>query len=113
LLSGLSFHVPSQGLPGGINPVSWSGTFITDTTGVNVNWAWAAVVYTTFNADHSMLDVKATDDNHDDCVTQNSDHAGTPELYKSNVIGGARGGGGSNYTGSLSGTQGVAPCDVF
>jgi len=42
------------------------------------------------NADHSMLGVKATDDNHDDCVTQNSDHAGTPELYKSNVIGGSR-----------------------
>jgi hypothetical protein len=41
-LSGLAFHVPSQGLPGGINPVSWSGAFIADTTGVNVDWQRAA-----------------------------------------------------------------------
>ena len=41
-LSGLAFHVSSQGLPGGINPVSWSDTVITDTTGVNVTWQWAA-----------------------------------------------------------------------
>jgi hypothetical protein len=45
-------------LPDGINPVSWSGTFITDATGVNVNWQWAAPVYTTFNADLSMLGYK-------------------------------------------------------
>jgi hypothetical protein len=104
-LSGLAFHVPSQSLPGGINPVSWSGTFITDTTGVTVTWHWPQAVYTNFNTDHSMLGVKATDDNHDDCVTQNSDRARTPELYKSNVIGGARGGGGSTYTGWLSGSR--------
>src|SRR5204863_307298 len=39
----------------------------------------------------------------------NSDHAGTPESFKSFVVGGARGGGGSNYTGSLSGTVTVVP----
>jgi hypothetical protein len=77
---------------------------------VNINWQWAAAVYTNFSTDHSMLGVKAVDDNQDDCVTQNSDHAGTPELYKSFVIGGARGGGGSNYTGSYSGTGSVGPC---
>jgi len=112
-LSGLAYHVPSQGLPGGINPVSWSGTFITDTTGVNVNWQWAAAVYTSFSTNYGTLGVKATDDNHHDCVTLNSDHAGTPENFKSFVIGGAMGGGGSNYTGSLSSTQSVAPCDTF
>lgn len=112
-LSGLTYQVPGGGLPGGINPVSWSGTFITDTTGVSVKWQWAAAVYTSFTTDYSTLPVKATDDNHHDCVFQNSDHAGTPEQYESSVIGGARGGGGSNATGSLSGTQSVAPCDVF
>src|SRR5262249_38613518 len=112
-LSGLSYHVPGGGLPGGINPVSWSGTFITDTGGVNVNWQWAAAVYTNFNTDHNALVVKAIDDNHHDYVTLSSDPAGTPEQYKSSVIGGARGGGGSNYAGSLSSTQGVAPCDTF
>jgi hypothetical protein len=112
-LSGLAYQVPAQGLPGGLNPVSWSGTFVTDTPGVKVNWAWSAAVYTNFNTDYNALNVKATDDNHHDCVTLNSDHTGTPEAYKSNVIGGARGGGGSNYTGSLSGTKGVAPCDTL
>jgi hypothetical protein len=112
-LSGLAYQVPGGGLPGGINPVTWSGTFITDTAGVNVNWQWAAAVYTDFNTDYNALGVKATDDNHHDCVTLNSDHAGTPEQYQSSVIGGARGGGGSNFTGSLSGTQGVAPCGTF
>jgi hypothetical protein len=37
----------------------------------------------------------------------NSDQAGTPENFKQFVIGGARGGGGSNYTGSYSGTAAV------
>ena len=32
------------------------------------------------------------------------------ENFKSFLIGGARGGGGSNYTGSLSGTVRVGPC---
>jgi hypothetical protein len=37
----------------------------------------------------------------------NADHAGTPENFKSYVIGGATGGGGSNYTGGYSGTVSV------
>jgi len=49
---------------------------------------------------------------------QNSDHAGTPEgvdpsttlPFKAFVTGGARGGGGSNWTGSWSGTVGVSVC---
>ena len=39
----------------------------------------------------------------------NSDHAGTPENFKSFVTGGARGGGGSNFTGSYSATGHVSP----
>ncbi len=105
--------MPAAGLPGGINPVSWSGTFTTDTAGVGLNWQWAAAVYTTFNANNGVLGVKATDDNQHDCTYHNSDHAGTPEQYKSSVVGGARGGGGSNYTGGLSGTQTISPCDTF
>jgi hypothetical protein len=37
----------------------------------------------------------------------NSDHAGTPERFLEFVIGGAMGGGGSNFTGSYSGTKTV------
>jgi hypothetical protein len=93
-------------LPGGINPVTWQGQFTSDTPGVSVNWQWAASVYTSFSTDYTTLNVKAADDSH---LTQNSDHAGTPEAFKSFVIGGARGGGGSNFTGSDSATVSVAP----
>jgi hypothetical protein len=118
-LSGLAYKVPAAGLPGGIKPVTWSGTFITDTPGVNLNWQWAAAVYSSFTTDYSALagggGVKATDDTKGDCAgaNKNSDHAGTPEKYKTKVIGGATGGGGANYTGSLSGTQSVSPCKTF
>ena len=83
--------------------MQWSGQFSSDTTGVTINWQWAAAVYGAFGADYSSLGVKPTDDNKAS-VYQNSDHAGTPEAFKSYVVGGARGGGGSNYTGSYSGT---------
>jgi len=107
-LSGFGYPVLND-LPGGINPVIWSGTFVCDTPGVTLQWQWAAAVYAGFGADESALGVKPVDDNKASPY-KNSDHAGTPENYKSSVIGGARGGGGSNYTGSYSGTGSVTPC---
>ncbi|HEY5914712.1 MAG TPA: right-handed parallel beta-helix repeat-containing protein [Verrucomicrobiae bacterium] len=101
--------LPSSGLPGGIKDVTWSGSFICDTPGVSLQWKWSAAVYTSFPADMESLGVKAVDGNQD-CSYTNSDHAGTPETIKNCVIGGARGGGGSNYTGGYSGTLGVTPC---
>ena len=80
-----------------------------DTPGVSVQWKWAAAVYTNFSADYNALGVKPVDDNRASQY-RNSDHAGTPENFKAYVIGGARGGGGSNYTGSLSRTARVGPC---
>ena len=103
-LSGLAFQVPVD-FPGGINPVTWSGQF-TSSAGVSINWQWAAAVYTTFSTDNNALGVKPVDDNMAS-VYQNADHAGTPENFKAFVTGGARGGGGSNFTGSLSATQSV------
>jgi len=107
-LSGMTFPVPANGLPGGINPVTLSGTFYSDTRGVSINWQWAAAVYTSFSADYHTLNVKPVDDT-SASVYKNSDHAGTPEAYKTFVTGGARGGGGSNYTGSYSATASVIP----
>jgi len=101
-LAALAYPVPVA-LPGGVKPVQWSGEFSSDTSGVTINWQWAAAVYGAFGADYSSLGVKPTDDNKAS-VYQNSDHAGTPEAFKSYVVGGATGGGGSNYTGSYSGT---------
>jgi hypothetical protein len=102
-LSGLNFPVPST-LPGSIKPVTWSGTITIDTPGVSICWQWAAANYTTFNADPSLLGVKPVDDPKASQY-KNSDHAGTPESYKQFVVGGGTGGGGSNFTGSLSATK--------
>jgi hypothetical protein len=106
-LGGLAFKVPTA-LPGGINPVTWSGNFATDTAGVHINWQWAAGVYTNFASDFNFLNVKPLDSN-SGTLYNNSDHAGTPEAFKSSIVGGARGGGGSNWTGSYSGTASVTP----
>jgi len=104
-LSALRYLVPAN-LPGGINPVTWSGTISSDTPGVSVQWQWAAAVYTNFSPNYNLLGVKPVDDNKASQY-KNSDHAGTPENFKQFVTGGARGGGGSNYTGNLSGTAAV------
>lgn len=96
------------GFPGGIQPVTWQGMFFCMTPGITVQWQWAAAAYTTFNGDYTQLGVKPVDDNQAS-MYQNSDHAGTPEYYRQYVTGGARGGGGSNFTGSESGTVAVVP----
>src|ERR1700758_367133 len=44
-VSGFAFHVPAGGLPGGINPVTWQGSFTTGSSGVGVSWKWGAAVY--------------------------------------------------------------------
>lgn len=106
-LSGVAY-TPPNGLPGGINPVTWQGQIQSDTAGVSVNWQWATAVYKSFGADYNALNVKPVDDNHASAY-QNSDHAGTPEAFTTFVTGGARGGGGSNFTGSLSPTVSISP----
>jgi hypothetical protein len=109
-LSGLVVPLPA-GLPGGVHPVTWSGHFSSDPPGVGVNWQWAAAVYTQFSADYTTLGVKPVDDPQASSY-QNSDHAGTPESERGFVTGGAMGGGGSNFTGSYSGTQSNSACPL-
>jgi hypothetical protein len=104
----------SPGLSGGIKPVTWSGLFATDTPGVTLQWKWGAAVYTMFPTDpnYNAVGIKPVDGSAQNPYA-NSDHAGTPENFKPYVVGGARGGGGSNYTGSYSGTKSVpAPCPL-
>lgn len=107
MMTAVQFKVPSAGLPGGIKNVAFSATFSSYTPGLTVNWQWAAAVYTSFDANYNGLGVKPVDDNKAS-IYQNSDHAGTPENFKTFVTGGATGGGGSNYTGSLSATGSCA-----
>jgi hypothetical protein len=94
------------GLPGSVKPVAWTATFYSDKPGVTVSWTWSAAAYTQFASDLSLVEVKAVDDNHYPPFA-NSHHAGTPENYRSFVTGGATGGGGSNWTGSLCSTHSV------
>ena len=51
-IAGLPFHVPAGGLPGGINPVTWSTIFFASET-AHLNWQWSAAVYTAFSTDES------------------------------------------------------------
>ena len=102
-LDAVEFQVPASGFPGGIQPVAWQGTFGSTTSGLSVQWQWGAAVYTQFSANYNSLGVKSVDDNKASQY-KNSDHAGTPENFTAYVTGGATGGGGSNYTGSYSGT---------
>jgi uncharacterized repeat protein (TIGR01451 family) len=108
LLSAAGYLVPAN-IPGGLNNITWSGMISSDSPGVRIQWQWAAAVYTNFSSNYNTLGVKPVDDNKASQY-KNSDHAGTPESFKSKVIGGARGGGGSNDTGSYSGTASVGPC---
>ena len=114
---GVAFKVPAAGLPGGIKNVLWTGTFETDTQGVNISWQWHAANYKNFTSDYNSIAPKPVDDTKAS-IYKNSDHAGTPEgtdpvsgkPWKSFVVGGASGGGGSNYTGSGSSTISFPPC---
>jgi hypothetical protein len=109
-LAGVALPLPN-GLPGGVKPVTWQADFQSGTSGISVNWQWAAAVYTNFSTDYTAVAVKPVDDNQASSY-QNSDHAGTPEPFKSYVIGGATGGGGSNWSGSYSGTASVTPSPI-
>ena len=118
-LSGVAFPVPASfaSAYGRVQgPVTWKGAFAADTTGISVAWKWGAAVYTAFSTNYNVLGIKPTHTR--SCLYNNSDHAGTPEgvdpnsgkFFKSLVVGGARGGGGSNWTGSWSSTQGLSVC---
>src|SRR5205085_8984102 len=79
-----------------------------DKQGITVNWQCAAAVDTKFSTTLGSLGVKPIDAS-SGSQYNDYDHAGTPESFKTNVTGGARGGGGSNYTGSYSATASVCP----
>src|SRR5438094_6819738 len=90
--------------PGGIKQVTWTCQLSSDAPGIRIQWKWAAAVYTDFSPDPNSLGVKPVDG--DGSVYENANEAGTPENFRRFVIGGARGGGGSNFTGGHSGTKG-------
>lgn len=98
-LDGVAFHVPTGGLPGGITSVTFGGSMFSDHP-IAVGWQWGAAVYKSFDS-NSAIGVKPVDDS-SVSIYHNSDLAGTPENEKSFLTVGARGNGGTNYTGSLT-----------
>lgn len=115
-LTGLAFEVPNSFAAAGgkvSGPVMWQGTWGANAKNVSVGWKWGAAVYSTFTTDYSALNILPAHGN--SCIPGGGDHAGTPEgvgpngvPYRNYVVGGARGGGGSNWTGSWSSTQNVS-----
>ena len=93
-------------LPATSYPVFWSGSFSADQPGLTVSWHWASSVYTSFGA-YGALAVKAVDD--PVYSNGNLDKAGSPEAFKTFVTAGARGAGGTNYTGAYGPYQTGAP----
>ena len=111
-LTGMGTKITSN-LPGASTSVTLSGRFTSDTPGVTVSaWQWSAAVYSNFALDYNALGVKPCD--HGTASQyQNSDNAGTPETFKIFVVGGALGGGGTNYTGNYTNATSATPSRTF
>ncbi len=105
-LDGLALLVPAGGFPNGIESMTWSAAFSTDSPGVTFQWQWGAAEYTSFSAvygngtNNNLLGVVPVD---------GTDPAGTPSSYKASLTDGGTGGGGASWTGFPVGVAGVAP----
>ncbi len=77
ITSSISSNFNGTAIPAGINPVTWTADFSSETPGICLNWKWAAAVYTTFSTDYNALGVKPIDPNTGSDYL-NSDHAGPP-----------------------------------
>jgi hypothetical protein len=107
LLSALGVKVPADLKQ---SKVTWCACVSADNPNIDIQWKWGAAVYTTdiTAAHYNNLDVKPVHSGA--CFANNGEHAGTPHSVEKFVIGGARGGGGANFTGSFSGTTAVSLC---
>jgi hypothetical protein len=105
-MTGLAYQVPAN-LPGNISNIKWTANIGINKTGVSVSWKWAAAVYTNF-ASHAELNIKPLGG-----LLQNPylnlDKAGAPQNFKTFLVSGAKGNGGTNYTGNYSSTS-TATC---
>jgi len=97
-MNGLAYQVPVN-FPASIANVRWTTNIKIDRASTSVNWRWSAAAYTTF-ATHSGINVKPITSSTQNPYP-NTDAAGTPENFKSSLVSGARGTGGTSYTGSF------------
>jgi hypothetical protein len=110
-VAGVAFQVPAN-FPAGIQNVSWSAAFSTDTPGITLQWQWAAAVYSSFSTTYAtttnsnLLGINPEDGAAD---PNGRDAAGTPEAYKADLVFGATDCGGTDYAGHLTSGAGVVP----
>ena len=103
-VTGVAFPVPVA-FPAGIQNVTWSASFSTDTPGITLQWQWNAEVYTSFSetyatsTNNNVLGVNGEDGSAD---AYGTDPAGVPETYKADATFGAT-------DGYFSATSGVVP----
>jgi sugar lactone lactonase YvrE/uncharacterized protein (DUF2345 family) len=110
-VAGVAFQVPAN-FPGGIQNVSWSAAFTTDTPGITLQWQWGAAVYTSFSSTYATsTNSNALGVNPEDGAADpnGADPAGTPETYKAGLVFGATGCGSNDYSGHLTSPAGVVP----
>jgi hypothetical protein len=104
-LSGLPYTVPA-GFPAGLNAVTWTGCFRSNSSAISASWKWGAAVYTQFTTNLAGITVKPVDASNLSAIP-NSDPAGTPENFKAFLVAGARGSGGAQFVGAD--TAGATP----
>ena len=110
-VAGIAFQVPAN-FPAGIQNVSWSAAFSTDTPGITLQWQWGASVYSSFSTTYATttnsnaLGVNPEDGTAD---PNGKDAAGSPETYKADVVFGGTGCGSTDYAGHLTSGAGVVP----
>lgn len=106
-LSGLAWPVPVGGLPAGVYPVAWTGTFgvSTDIPGITIQWKWNAEALGPFTTNYNLLGIKAGQLT---ASPTNGNPVGTPEGTDSSGKPYC-GGGGTNPPGASSGPVTVTP----
>src|SRR5204863_9610602 len=98
-MSGLSYLIPVN-FPGNYMNVKWTADISIDKSGISLGWRWGAAAYSSF-AGHGGINVKPINGSTQNPYA-NADRAATPENFKSFIVDGARGTGGTNYTGSFT-----------
>ncbi|HTI69663.1 MAG TPA: hypothetical protein VMF06_06840 [Candidatus Limnocylindria bacterium] len=108
--TGVMYQVPTalNGFTIAGNGASLTESFSTDYSGgsVSLSWQWSAAQYT--QSKPSLNDLGVTPGDNVGGAYGNY-HSGTPTAILANLVAGGTGGGGSNFTGSNSGTASVTP----
>jgi len=92
-LAGVAYTLPAS--IDNNTATTWTEQFASDDPGLQENWQGAAAAYSTFGS-YNSIGVKVLHSNSGDSYP-NGNQAGTPENFKSYLVSGGTGGGGSNY----------------